>query len=99
MYVRITQSSVHQSHVQPSITTSLIAHLFVTRCLPHNIQSWYWSPLSLVNALLSTTVKVSGSDYWSDRMAEYTGKPNRVVFDETLERVYKQLYDNSANIY
>ena len=82
-----------------SINASLIAHLFVTRCPPHNIQSWYWSPLSLVNALLSTTVKVGGSDYWSDRMAEYTGKPNRVVFDETLERVYKQLYDNSANIH
>ena len=53
---------------------------------------------SVINLYCSATVKISDSDYWSDRMAEYTGKPNRVVFDETLERAYKQLYDNSANI-
>ena len=52
----------------------------------------------LVNAFHSATVKVSDTDYWSERMAEYTGKPNRVVFDETLERVYKQLYDNSTTL-
>ena len=53
---------------------------------------------SVINLFCSATVKISDGDYWSDRMAEYTGKPNRVVFDETLERAYKQLYDNSANI-
>eukprot|EP00731_Ephydatia_muelleri_P018112 Em0011g152a len=35
---------------------------------------------------LSLTVKVGPGDYWSQRMAEYTGHPHRLLFDETLEK-------------
>ena len=31
-------------------------------------------------------------------MAEYSGKPNRVVFDDTLEKIYKRLYSNTVQM-
>lgn len=46
----------------------------------------------------SSTVKVGPEDYWSQRMAEYTGHSHRLLFDETLEKIYHRLYQNASAI-
>ena len=45
----------------------------------------------------SMTVKIGPRDYWSKRMSEYTGKRHRVLFDETLEKIYNRLYREATN--
>ena len=43
----------------------------------------------------SLLTKIGPSDYWSKKLADYSGKKHRIVFDETLEKIYKRLYDTS----
>lgn len=43
------------------------------------------------------TVSLGGGDYWSDRMAELTGKPHRAVFNDTMEKIYSRLYNNATS--
>lgn len=45
----------------------------------------------------SVLVQLGPQDYWSKRMSEYTGKRHRVLFDETLEKIYNRLYTEAAN--
>ena len=45
----------------------------------------------------SVSVRIGPRDYWSRRMAEYTGKRHRVLFDETLEKIYNRLYRDATN--
>ena len=44
----------------------------------------------------SVTVKIGPRDYWSQRMSEFTGKPHRILFDETLEKIYSRLYETAS---
>ncbi|XP_062509361.1 spermatogenesis-associated protein 6-like [Corticium candelabrum] len=46
----------------------------------------------------SMTVHLGGDDYWSDRMKEWTGRPHRLLFDETLEKAYSRLYQQATDI-
>ena len=43
------------------------------------------------------TVSLGGGDYWSDKMAELTGKPHRAVFNDTMEKIYSRLYNNATS--
>ena len=53
------------------------------------------SPYSLI--LCSVAVQIGPRDYWSQRMAELTGgKQHRVLFDETLEKIYNRLYTEAS---
>ena len=39
-----------------------------------------------------------GRDYWSQRVAEFQGKHHRLVFDETIEKIYCRLYQRATNM-
>ena len=41
-------------------------------------------------------VRIEDSTYWSQRLAEYTGRSHRQLFDETLEKAYLDLYKRAA---
>ncbi|XP_065905990.1 spermatogenesis-associated protein 6-like isoform X2 [Dysidea avara] len=43
------------------------------------------------------SVALGGGDYWTDKMAEFTGKPHRVVFNDTMEKIYSRLYTNASS--
>ena len=43
-------------------------------------------------------MSLGGGDYWSDRMAELTGKPHRAVFNDTMEKIYSRLYSNATSV-
>ncbi|XP_031430507.1 spermatogenesis-associated protein 6 isoform X2 [Clupea harengus] len=44
-----------------------------------------------------TSVHLDNGHYWSSRAAAYTGKPHRAVFEESLGRIYKNLYRNMSS--
>ena len=46
--------------------------------------------------LYSVTVRIGPGDYWSKRMSELTGKKHRVLFNETLEKIYNRLYTDAS---
>ena len=58
------------------------------------------SCLQLVDAsnsvCLSLLMKLGPTDYWSRKASQFTGKPHRVIFDETLEKIYNRLYQQSV---
>ena len=41
----------------------------------------------------------NGEDYWSQRMAEFQGKHHRLAFHETMEKIYRRLYQNATKIH
>jgi len=43
------------------------------------------------------SVALGGGEYWTDKMAEFTGKPHRVVFNDTMEKIYSRLYTNASS--
>ncbi|XP_076134104.1 spermatogenesis-associated protein 6 isoform X2 [Alosa pseudoharengus] len=44
-----------------------------------------------------TSVHLDNGHYWSSRAAAYTGRPHRAVFEESLGRIYKNLYRNLSD--
>lgn len=44
----------------------------------------------------SVTVQIGPRDYWSKRMSEMTGKRHRILFDETLRKIYNKLYTEAS---
>nr|XP_055023590.1 spermatogenesis-associated protein 6 isoform X1 [Misgurnus anguillicaudatus] len=40
------------------------------------------------------SVHLDDRTFWTNRAAAYTGKPHRAVFEESLSRIYKNLYKN-----
>jgi len=56
---------------------------------------WYFCCVC-VFLYCSVLVKLGPRDYWSKRMAEFTGKRHRVLFDETLEKIYNRLYTKAS---
>jgi hypothetical protein len=39
-----------------------------------------------------------GKDYWSQKMAQFQGKHHRLVFNETMEKIYSRLYQRAINM-
>ncbi|XP_062411789.1 spermatogenesis-associated protein 6 isoform X3 [Sardina pilchardus] len=44
-----------------------------------------------------TSVHLDDGHYWSSRAAAYSGKPHRAVFEESMGRIYKNLYRNLSD--
>ncbi|XP_042190859.1 spermatogenesis-associated protein 6 [Callorhinchus milii] len=44
-----------------------------------------------------TSVHLGNGDYWSNRAAMYKGKPHRAVFEDSLEKIYRNLYRKAAS--
>ncbi|NXX88387.1 SPAT6 protein, partial [Centropus bengalensis] len=40
----------------------------------------------------NTMLPLDNSEYWSRRAAVYKGKPHRVIFEESLEKIYRNMY-------
>uniref|UniRef100_A0A663M6J7 Uncharacterized protein n=1 Tax=Athene cunicularia TaxID=194338 RepID=A0A663M6J7_ATHCN len=43
-----------------------------------------------------TTVHLNNGEYWSSRAAVYKGKPHRVIFEESLEKIYRNMYRKAS---
>ncbi|XP_051868191.1 spermatogenesis-associated protein 6 isoform X3 [Pristis pectinata] len=43
------------------------------------------------------SVHLGGGDYWSNRAALYKGKPHRAIFEESLEKIYRNMYKKAAD--
>ncbi|KAE8610121.1 hypothetical protein XENTR_v10012025 [Xenopus tropicalis] len=48
-----------------------------------------------------TSVHLDNGDFWSNRAALYRGKSHRSVFEESLDKIYKNMYRNASegNVY
>lgn len=44
----------------------------------------------------NTTVHLDNGEYWSSRAAVYKGKPHRVIFEESLEKIYRNMYRKAS---
>uniref|UniRef100_A0A803K0G1 Uncharacterized protein n=1 Tax=Xenopus tropicalis TaxID=8364 RepID=A0A803K0G1_XENTR len=54
-----------------------------------NCISPYWSSF-----YPETSVHLDNGDFWSNRAALYRGKSHRSVFEESLDKIYKNMYRN-----
>uniref|UniRef100_UPI00398F8640 spermatogenesis-associated protein 6 n=1 Tax=Pristiophorus japonicus TaxID=55135 RepID=UPI00398F8640 len=45
----------------------------------------------------NATVHLSDDDYWSNHAAVYKGKPHRAIFEESLEKIYRNMYKKAAD--
>ena len=46
----------------------------------------------------SVTVPLSQDKFWSSRMAEFTGRSHRALFDESLQELYTDLYNKARDL-
>ena len=46
----------------------------------------------------SVTVPLSQDKFWSNRMAEFTGRSHRTLFDESLQELYTDLYNKARDL-
>ncbi|XP_035189134.1 spermatogenesis-associated protein 6 isoform X2 [Oxyura jamaicensis] len=44
----------------------------------------------------NTTVHLDNGEYWSSRAAVYKGKSHRAIFEESLEKIYRNMYRNAS---
>uniref|UniRef100_A0A8C3RVX5 Spermatogenesis-associated protein 6 N-terminal domain-containing protein n=1 Tax=Chelydra serpentina TaxID=8475 RepID=A0A8C3RVX5_CHESE len=44
------------------------------------------------SAQQNTTVHLDNGEYWSNRAAVYKGKPHRAIFEDSLEKIYRNMY-------
>ncbi|XP_010580717.1 spermatogenesis-associated protein 6 isoform X4 [Haliaeetus albicilla] len=44
----------------------------------------------------NTTVHLDNGEYWSSRAAVYKGKPHRAIFEESLEKIYRNMYRKAS---
>ncbi|KAI2661830.1 Spermatogenesis-associated protein 6 [Labeo rohita] len=42
------------------------------------------------------SVNLDGGTFWTKRAAAYTGKPHRAAFEDSLSKIYKNLYRNAS---
>ena len=99
MYVRCRATIFSQVIPRYMQSVSAIYHKYsVCTCMAYVVRHSGTSFICTYIFAYSVTVKVGEDDYWSTRMAEFTGKPNRVVFDETLEKIYSRLYTNAKQM-
>ncbi|XP_041064623.1 spermatogenesis-associated protein 6 isoform X3 [Carcharodon carcharias] len=45
----------------------------------------------------NASVHLGDGDYWSNRAAVYKGKPHRAIFEESLEKIYRNMYKKAAD--
>ncbi|XP_036375428.1 spermatogenesis-associated protein 6 [Megalops cyprinoides] len=43
------------------------------------------------------SVHLGSGAFWTSRAAQYTGKPHRAVFEDSLGKIYKSLYKNASS--
>ncbi|XP_042663936.1 spermatogenesis-associated protein 6 isoform X2 [Tyto alba] len=43
-----------------------------------------------------TTLYLDNGEYWSGRAAVYKGKPRRAIFEESLEKIYRNMYQKAS---
>ncbi|KAG7487783.1 hypothetical protein MATL_G00027150 [Megalops atlanticus] len=43
------------------------------------------------------SVHLGNGAFWTSRAAQYTGKPHRAVFEDSLGKIYKSLYKNASS--
>ncbi|NXJ88539.1 SPAT6 protein, partial [Corythaixoides concolor] len=44
----------------------------------------------------NATVHLDNGEYWSGRAAVYKGKPHRAIFEESLEKIYRNMYQKAS---
>ncbi|XP_067391616.1 spermatogenesis-associated protein 6 isoform X3 [Emydura macquarii macquarii] len=44
----------------------------------------------------NTTVHLDDGEYWSNRAAVYKGKPHRAIFEDSLEKIYRNMYKKAS---
>ncbi|NXI62824.1 SPAT6 protein, partial [Anseranas semipalmata] len=44
----------------------------------------------------NTTVHLDNGEYWSSRAAVYKGKPHRAIFEDSLEKIYRNMYRKAS---
>ncbi|XP_043376727.1 spermatogenesis-associated protein 6 isoform X6 [Chelonia mydas] len=44
----------------------------------------------------NTTVHLDNGEYWSNRAAAYKGKPHRAIFEDSLEKIYRNMYKKAS---
>ncbi|NXX39707.1 SPAT6 protein, partial [Tricholaema leucomelas] len=60
------------------------------------------APLSMSKLQSSSAVQqkaaahLDNGDYWSSRAAVYKGKPHRAIFEESLEKIYRSMYQKAS---
>ncbi|NXN67237.1 SPAT6 protein, partial [Himantopus himantopus] len=65
-------------------------------------ESLHKAPLSMSELQSSsqvqqnTTVHLDNGEYWSSRAAVYKGKPHRAIFEESLEKIYRNMYRKAS---
>ncbi|XP_069837679.1 spermatogenesis-associated protein 6 [Dendropsophus ebraccatus] len=43
------------------------------------------------------SVHLDNGEFWCNRAAAYKGKSHRIIFEESMEKIYKNMYRNAAN--
>ncbi|XP_032047974.1 spermatogenesis-associated protein 6 [Aythya fuligula] len=46
----------------------------------------------------NTTVPLDNGEYWSSRAAVYKGKSHRAIFEDSLEKIYRNMYRKASGI-
>lgn len=46
----------------------------------------------------NTTVHLDNGEYWSSRAAVYKGKSHRAIFEDSLEKIYRNMYRKASGI-
>ncbi|KAJ6650325.1 hypothetical protein lerEdw1_013391, partial [Lerista edwardsae] len=45
----------------------------------------------------SVMVHLDNGEYWTNRAAEYKGKPHRAIFEDSLEKIYRNMYRKASS--
>ncbi|GCC16638.1 hypothetical protein chiPu_0017299 [Chiloscyllium punctatum] len=45
----------------------------------------------------NASVHLGDGDYWSSRAAAYKGMPHRAIFEESLEKIYRNMYKKASD--
>ncbi|NXX77977.1 SPAT6 protein, partial [Urocolius indicus] len=46
----------------------------------------------------NATVHLDNGEYWSSRAAVHKGKPHRAIFEESLEKIYRNMYQKASAV-
>ncbi|KFP85761.1 Spermatogenesis-associated protein 6, partial [Acanthisitta chloris] len=63
------------------------------------VQTVKHSSLRMINSSpvqQNASVHLDSGEYWSRHAAEYKGKPHRAIFEESLRKVYRNMYEKAA---
>ncbi|MEE6495466.1 hypothetical protein FKM82_002059 [Ascaphus truei] len=92
----------------PAGRTSHSARFSMSHSAPPSVQKHPPSPVLNRSSLKESplfpqdiAVHLDNGEFWSNRAAVYKGKSHRAVFEESLEKIYRNMYRNASdpNIY